>query len=49
MEERRRRLEDVDGGMWDDLDAAFFKYPDDLTALLYAFVKSHPAEFGSDF
>jgi hypothetical protein len=48
-DERRRLLNDVDEETWADLDQAFFKYPDNLTELLYAFVKSHPEEFGSDF
>jgi hypothetical protein len=32
---------------WEGLDQEFFKYPDDLTSLLYAWVKAHPKEFGS--
>jgi hypothetical protein len=32
---------------WERLDQEFFKYPDDLTSLLYAWVKAHPTEFGS--
>ena len=48
-DERRRILAKVDPDIWNDLDDAFFTYPDDLTELLYAFVKSHPEEFGSEF
>jgi len=29
-----------------ELDVSFFKYPDDLTNLLFEFVRSHPAIFG---
>jgi hypothetical protein len=32
---------------WERLDREFFKYPDDLTSLLHAWVKAHPKEFGS--
>lgn len=31
----------------DILDGEFFKYPNDLTSLLFAYVSSHPEEFGS--
>lgn len=31
---------------WERLDQEFLKYPDDLTSLLYAWVKAHPEEFG---
>lgn len=31
---------------WEHLDQEFLKYPDDLTSLLYAWVKAHPEEFG---
>jgi hypothetical protein len=31
---------------WARLDQEFFKYPDDLTSLLYAWVKAYPGEFG---
>ena len=48
-DERRRLLKDIDEETWRDLKQAFIKYPDNLTELLYAFVKSHPEEFGSDF
>jgi hypothetical protein len=30
----------------EELDQEFFVYPDDLTALLYAYVASHPETFG---
>ena len=30
----------------DQLDSEFFKQPNDLTQLLFAFVAGHPAEFG---
>ena len=30
----------------DTLDGEFFKYPNDLTSLLLAFVSTHPEEFG---
>jgi hypothetical protein len=29
-----------------ELDSEFYQYPDNLTELLFEFVKSHPAEFG---
>jgi hypothetical protein len=32
---------------WEQLDRRFFTYPDNLTDLLYAWVKSHPNDFGS--
>jgi hypothetical protein len=32
--------------LWNQLDQEFFNYPDNLTDLLYAFVKAHPEEFG---
>jgi hypothetical protein len=32
---------------WDRLDQEFFKYPDDLTSLLYAWIKAHPKDFGA--
>lgn len=31
----------------DGLDSEFFKYPDDLTELLFEFVREHPDAFGS--
>jgi hypothetical protein len=31
---------------WDRLDQQFYAYPDDLTSLLYEWVKGHPEEFG---
>lgn len=31
---------------WERLDQEFLRYPDDLTSLLYAWVKAHPEEFG---
>ena len=31
----------------DALDTEFFAYPNDLTELLYAYVSSHPEEFGA--
>ena len=30
----------------DSLDTEFFKYPDDLTELLFEFVRAHPETFG---
>ena len=32
---------------WERLDQQFCKYPDDLTSLLYAWVKAHPKDFGT--
>lgn len=49
MLERRRRLELADERVlarWNELDQAFFSYPDPLTDLLHAFVEKHPEEFG---
>ena len=48
--ERQRRLATVSPNVleaWDRLDGRFFKAPDDLTSLLYSWVKAHPKEFGS--
>lgn len=47
---RQRRLRTASAEVrsaWERLDREFFKYPDDLTSLLYAWVKAHPKEFGS--
>jgi hypothetical protein len=47
---RQRLLDSVSDearSAWENLDQEFFKYPDDLTSLLYAWVKAHPYEFGS--
>jgi hypothetical protein len=35
--------EEVDD-LWDDCDQAFYAYPDDLTTLLSAYVRSHSSE-----
>lgn len=48
-DERQRRLSKLSEGIraeWELLDQEFVKYPDDLTALLYAWVRAHPDEFG---
>jgi hypothetical protein len=29
-----------------EIDREFYKYPDDLTELLFSYVKAHPEEFG---
>ena len=53
-----RRLCELEGIQWqsasaeaiqhlNQLDEEFFSYPDDLTDLLYEFVKANPHEFGS--
>jgi hypothetical protein len=42
-----RTAPDAVRSTWERLDQAFLKYPDDLTSLLYAWVKAHPREFGS--
>ena len=49
-ETRQARLEvDDEKAMarWEELDQEFLAYPDNLTELLYAFVKTHPEEFGT--
>ena len=33
-------------GELESLDSEFYSYPDDLTALLFDFVRTHPDEFG---
>lgn len=46
---RTRLLGELDDGALsalDDLDQEFFAYPDDLTELLFDFVRSHPEAFG---
>jgi hypothetical protein len=43
VEERQDELLDK----LDSLDQEFFKYPDNLTELLYEFVLKHPEEFGT--
>ncbi len=40
------RMSDESGEIVDSLDAEFFKYPDDLTGLLFEFVREHPKVFG---
>jgi uncharacterized protein DUF4375 len=47
---RQARLEvddEVAMARWEELDREFFQYPDDLTSLLYAFVRAHSEEFGN--
>ena len=47
---RQQQLRTASDGVrstWERLNQEFFKYPDDLTSLLYAWVKAHPKEFGS--
>ena len=39
-------LDDDIRAAFDDLDAEFYEYPDDLTDLLFAYVASQPAIFG---
>ena len=34
-------------GQLDNLDAEFYRYPDDLTELLYKYVSANPAAFGT--
>ena len=46
---RQAILEALDDETIDELeslDAEFYSYPDDLTALLFEFVRAHPKEFG---
>jgi uncharacterized protein DUF4375 len=47
---RKRRLATASAEVrsaWEHLDQEFLKYPDDLTSLLYAWVKAHPKDFGT--
>ena len=46
---RERLVDSLDDDIraaFDDLDAEFYEYPDDLTELLFAYVASQPAVFG---
>ena len=48
-EERQTLLDDLGDELLDrlePLDAEFYAYPDDLTSLLFEFVRKHPEEFG---
>jgi hypothetical protein len=47
---RERRLRQVSPktiAAWDQLDRRFMAYPDNLTELLYDWVKAHPKDFGN--
>jgi hypothetical protein len=39
-------LDDEANAQLESLDSEFFEYPDNLTALLFEFVRAHPEEFG---
>jgi hypothetical protein len=39
-------LDDEANTRLESLDSEFFEYPDNLTALLFEFVRAHPEEFG---
>jgi hypothetical protein len=39
-------LDEAANARLQSLDSEFFEYPDDLTALLFEFVRAHPEEFG---
>ncbi|MEZ6005871.1 MAG: DUF4375 domain-containing protein [Planctomycetota bacterium] len=53
LPETQEAMEEMIGSLTEDqeatlneLDTAFYGYPDDLTQLLYAFVEKHPEHFG---
>ena len=49
-EERRERLEKLPGAIRDELETltqAFFRYPNDLTTLLYQYVSGHRVEISA--
>jgi hypothetical protein len=51
--DRDARERQIDGASpevhsaWERLDQQFYAYPDDLTSLLYGWVRTHPEEFGA--
>ena len=39
--DRQGRLFQISGQPWDQLDTAFYRYPDDISALLIAYLRQH--------
>ena len=46
-EERQRQLEELASDLFDELDQAFYGYPEPLEELLVAYARSYRAAFGA--
>jgi hypothetical protein len=43
--ERQEKLEQIDEGIWEELDTKFFAYEDDLNSLNFEYIKNHKDKF----